>query len=107
MAGHIIWDGRLFEPGEVEGLKRLGGSDRLFDRPLHIGVRHQRKTFAEMIAHRPYTGDIRCQIRATHLHLDGAKALAEVVVSLLQQILDGKIEIDATGVTRYAAIESA
>ena len=107
MAGNIIGDGRLFEPSQVKGLERFGGSDRFFDRPLHISVGHQRKALTEMIAHGPYTGYIGCQILAADLHLDGTKTFAEVVIRLLQQIFDGEIEIDATGVTGYVPIESA
>jgi hypothetical protein len=40
------------------------------------------------------------------LHLDGAKALGKIVVGLLEQRVDGKIEVDAAGVTGHAGVEA-
>ena len=60
-----------------------------------------------MIAHRLHARDVGGEIRAADLHLDGAKALGEIVVGLLEQRLDGKIEIDAAGITGHAGVEAA
>ena len=60
-----------------------------------------------MLAHRLHARDVGCEIRAPHLHLDGAKALGEIVVGLPEQRLDGKIEVDAAGVTGHAGVEAA
>src|SRR5215217_5540604 len=43
----------------------------------------------------------------TDLHLDGAKALGEIVVGLLQQRLHGEIEVDAAGITGHAGVKTA
>ena len=90
-----------------KGWKRARGADGFLDRPFHVGIRHQGKAVAEMLAHRLHARDVGCEIRAADLHLDGAKALGEIVVGLLQQRLDGKIEVDAAGVTGHAGIEAA
>ena len=102
MARDIVGDDRLFEPGEVVGLERAGGANRFLDRPFHVGIHHQRKAVAEMLAHRRDPRDIRFQIRPADLHLDGAKALGEIAVGLLQQRLDGEIEVDAAGIAGHA-----
>ena len=107
MAGNVVGNDRLFEPGEVVGLQRARGADGFLDRPFHVGVGHQRKAVAEMFSHRLHARDVGGEIRAAHLHLDGAKALGEIVVGLPEQRLDGKIEVDAAGITGHAGVEAA
>ena len=60
-----------------------------------------------MFAHRLHARDVGREIRAADLHLDGAKALGDVVLGLLQKRLDGEVEVDAAGVTRHAGVEAA
>ena len=60
-----------------------------------------------MLAHCLHARDIGSEIGATNLHLDGAKALGEIVVRLLQQRLHGEVEVDAASVTGYASVEAA
>src|SRR2546421_12092225 len=52
MAFDIIGDGRLFKPVDGKLGKPARGSDCLVNAPAHVGVDHQRKVVAEMIAHR-------------------------------------------------------
>ena len=60
-----------------------------------------------MFSHRLHARDVGGEIRAAHLHLDGAKALGEIVVGLLEQRLDGKVEVDAAGIAGHAGVEAA
>src|SRR5471032_2102379 len=60
-----------------------------------------------MLTHRLHALDIGCEIRSTDLHLDGAKALGEIIVRLLQKRVHGEIKVDATGVTGHASVETA
>src|SRR5262249_15185085 len=85
---------------------RTGSADGFLHRPFHVGVRHQRKALAEMVPHRLHACDIGRKIRAAHLHLDGAEALGEIVVRLLQQALHREIKVDPAGITRYTGIEA-
>ena len=89
VAHHVVGDRGLLEPGQIVGLQRFGRPDRFLHRPFHVGVGHQRKTFAQMGAHRLYARHIRRQIRSADFHLDGAKALLQIFVRLAQQRLDG------------------
>ena len=107
MAGRIVRDRRLFEPGEIVGRKRAGGADRFVDAPFHIGVGHQREAIAEMGAHRFDALDILSEARAADLHLDRAKAFGEIVVGLAQQFVERQVEIDAAGVARDLGVEAA
>ena len=107
MTGRVVGDRRLLEPGEVERLQRAGGPDRLVDAPLHVGIRHQREVGAEVLAHRAHALDVLGELLAPDLHLDGAKALAEVAVGLAQKRVEGQIEVDAAGVARDAGVEAA
>src|SRR2546421_12813713 len=52
MAFDIVGDGRLFKPVDGKLGKPARGSDCLVNAPAHVGVDHQRKVVAEMIAHR-------------------------------------------------------
>ena len=107
MAGHVIGNGRLFEPIEIVRLERPRGADRFLDGPFHVGVRHQRKTLSEMPPHRLHARNVGSEIGPAHLHLDGAEAFAEIVVGLRQQGVDRQVEIDAAGIARHAWIEAA
>ena len=60
-----------------------------------------------MLAHRLHARDVGGKIGAAHLHLDGAKTFCEVVVGLLQQRIDGEIEIDAAGVAGHPRVKTA
>ena len=60
-----------------------------------------------MLAHRPDACDVGGKIGPADLHLDGAKALGEIVIGLFQQRLDRQIEIDAAGIAGHAGIETA
>ena len=106
VAGNIVGDDRLLEPGEVERLKRAGRADRFLHRPLHVGIRHQWKALAEMFAHRLDTCNVGCKIGAADLHLDGAKAFGEIVIGLLQERLDREIEVNAAGIAGHAGIKA-
>jgi hypothetical protein len=90
-----------------KGCKGARGANGFLDRPFHVGIRHQGKAIAEMLAHRLHAHDVGCEIRTAHLHLDGAKALGKIIVGLLEQRVDGKIEVDAAGVTGHAGVEAA
>ena len=41
-----------------------------------------------------------------HLHLDGAKTPGQIIVGLLEKRIDGKIEVDAAGLTGHAGVEA-
>src|SRR6202030_3680736 len=98
MAFDIVRDGRLFKPVDGELRKPARGTDRLVDAPAHIGVDHKRKVGAEMIAHRSDPLKILRKARPAYLHLDRAESSFEVIVGLTQQLIQRKIEIDATSV---------
>src|SRR5215831_10373776 len=107
VARNVVGNGRFFKPGEVVRLQRATGTNGFFHRPFHVCIRHQRKAVSKMVSHRLHTCDIGCEIRSAHLHLDGAKALGEVPVSLLQQSLDREIEVDPAGIAGHAGIEAS
>ena len=60
-----------------------------------------------MLAHRPHACNVGGKVGTAHLHLDGAKAFAEIVVSLSQQRLDRRVKVDAAGVAGHAGIKAA
>src|SRR5690242_18913418 len=107
MAFDIVGYGRLFKPVDGKLGKPARGSDRLVNAPAHIGVDHQRKVGAEMIAHRSDPIEILRKARPAYLHLDRAESLFEVIVGLMQQLIQRKIEIDATSVGRHARVMTA
>jgi len=106
MTSDIVRDDRLLKPGQFVGLQSARGADGFLDRPSHVGVRHKREAIAKMLAHRLHALDIGCEIGSTDLHLNGAKALGEIVVRLLQKRVHGEIEVDPAGVTGYASVEA-
>src|SRR5437016_9181029 len=107
MATRVIGYGRFLEPAEIERLESAGGADRLVDAPFHVGIDHQRKAFAEVLAHGADALDVFGQVLAADLHFDGAKSLAEIVVGLAEQIVERQVEIDAAGIAGYARIIAA
>src|SRR3954453_2024582 len=107
MARGIVRNGRLLEPGEPEGLQGARGPDRLVDPPLHVGVDHEREVGAEMRAHRRDPLYVLGELRPPDLHLDGAKALGEVALSLAQQGVGREVEIDAAGIAGDARVVAA
>src|SRR5262249_36891456 len=44
----VLRNGWFLQPCQVERSKRLGGADRLIDRPCHVRVYHQRESLPEM-----------------------------------------------------------
>src|ERR1700712_1163512 len=79
---NIVRNDRFLKPGQVAGLQRAGGANGLLDCPLHVGIRHEWKTISQVLAHRLHAADIRREIRSTDLHLDGTKALSQIIVRL-------------------------
>src|SRR5260370_22637536 len=82
-------------------------SDRLVDAPFHIGVGHQRKAVAEMRAHPSDARDVLGELLAADLHLDRAKALAEIGVGLAQQFVERQVEGGAAPLARHAGLAAA
>jgi hypothetical protein len=88
-------------------LQGARGANGFLDRPFHVGIRHKRKAVSKMLAHRLQALDVGCEIGSTDLHLDGAKALGEIAVRLLQKRLHRELEVDAAGVTGNPSVEAA
>src|SRR5437899_6858793 len=47
----VLRNSWFLQPRQIEWLKCPGGADRLIDRPFHVGIYHQWKTFAEVGPH--------------------------------------------------------
>ena len=60
-----------------------------------------------MFSHRRDPRDVGFEIGPAGLHLDGAKAFGEIAVGLLEQRLDGEVEVDAAGIAGDARVEAA
>ena len=60
-----------------------------------------------MLAHGGDACDVILQQVAADLALDGAEALLEVVVGLLQEVGDGEVQVDAPSIAGYAWIVAA
>ena len=104
MAGIIVWYRRLLEPEDVVLSEGSRGADRHFWAPPHISVNHQRKVIAQHLAHFADPCDVLAKPIAPHLHLNGAKAFVEIILGLVQQLLDGEIEIDAAGIGAHLRV---
>jgi hypothetical protein len=102
MAGHVVGNQRLLEPQRVVGRERACRANRLVGRPFHVGVDHQRKLRAQVLAHRREPRDVFAEALAAHLHLDGAKALLQVGVGLGEQLVERQVEVHAARVARHA-----
>src|SRR2546421_12122755 len=60
-----------------------------------------------MIAHRSDPLEILRKARPAYLHLDRAESLFEIIVGLMQQLIQRKIEINATSVSRHPRVMTA
>ena len=107
MALDVIGDGRLFEPTDVvlgQGPRR---ADRLLDTPAHVGIDQQRYIRPQQLAHRRDPLEILAEPWPANLHLDRLKTLGEIVFGLLQQLVEGELQIDTTGIGRDVGIMAA
>ncbi len=75
MAVDIVGNNGLFEPIEAVGLQGLRGADGLGHTPAHIGVDHQGKIGAQLVAHHRHPLDVFGEAIAAGFHFDGVKTL--------------------------------
>ena len=107
MPRDIVRDHRLLEPGEIIGAESAGGADRQIGAPLHVGVRHERKAFAQVAAHGGHPLHVLGERGPADLHLDGAKAAREIGIGLPQQRIQRELQVDAAGVAGHLRIVAA